>query len=153
MAVDLGGRGWASIDLPFRGTMIGGLSGEMIPHLLQSFARTVASACTCRLLAGENDHHRAEATFKALARALDDATRPDLPPAGRGAVDQGRHLIDLHVHTTASDGRLTPTEVVQAAVGAGLSAVAITDHDVVCGLGEAASAAAPRSRRSCPASR
>jgi imidazoleglycerol-phosphate dehydratase len=30
-----------------------------------------------RLLSGDNDHHRAEATFKALARALDDATRPD----------------------------------------------------------------------------
>ncbi|HYW90229.1 MAG TPA: imidazoleglycerol-phosphate dehydratase, partial [Chloroflexota bacterium] len=38
VAVDLGGRGWASIDLPFRGTQIGGLSSDMIPHLLQSFA-------------------------------------------------------------------------------------------------------------------
>src|SRR5207237_6886848 len=38
VAVDLGGRGWATIDLPFKGPMIGGLSSEMIPHLLQSFA-------------------------------------------------------------------------------------------------------------------
>src|SRR5919202_1513894 len=38
VAVDLGGRGWAGIELPFRGPMIGGLSSEMIPHLLQSFA-------------------------------------------------------------------------------------------------------------------
>src|SRR3984893_6912019 len=77
VAVDLGGRGWASIDLPFRGPMIGNLTSEMIPHLLQSFATDGRFALHVRLLAGENDHHRAEATFKALARALDDATRPD----------------------------------------------------------------------------
>jgi imidazoleglycerol-phosphate dehydratase len=77
VAVDLGGRGWASIDLPFRGQMIGGLSAEMIPHFLQSFAMDGRFTLHVRLLAGENDHHRAEATFKALARALDDATRFD----------------------------------------------------------------------------
>ena len=77
VAVDLGGRGWASIDLPFRGPSIGGLSSEMIPHLLQSFAMDGRFSLHVRLLAGDNDHHRAEASFKALARALDDATRPD----------------------------------------------------------------------------
>jgi imidazoleglycerol-phosphate dehydratase len=77
VAIDLGGRPWASIDLPFRGTQIGGLSTELIPHLLQSFAVDGHFALHVRLLAGENDHHRAEATFKALARAMDDATRPD----------------------------------------------------------------------------
>lgn len=77
VAVDLGGRPWATIDLPFRGAMIGGLSSEMIPHLLHSFAVDGRFALHARVLSGENDHHRAEATFKALARALDDATRPD----------------------------------------------------------------------------
>lgn len=77
VAVDLGGRGWACIDLPFRGATIGSLSSEMIPHLLHSFASDGRFTLHARLLAGENDHHRAEATFKALARALDDATRPD----------------------------------------------------------------------------
>ena len=77
VAVDLGGRGWASIDLPFRGPSIGGLSAEMIPHLLHSFATDGRFSLHVRLLAGENDHHRAEAAFKALARALDDATRYD----------------------------------------------------------------------------
>ena len=77
VAIDLGGRPYASIDLPFRGAMIGGLSSEMIPHLLQSFAIDGRFALHVRLLAGDNDHHRAEATFKALARALDDATRLD----------------------------------------------------------------------------
>jgi imidazoleglycerol-phosphate dehydratase len=77
VAIDLGGRPYSSIDLPFKGQMIGGLSSEMIPHLLQSFAGDGRFALHVRLLAGDNDHHRAEATFKALARALDDATRPD----------------------------------------------------------------------------
>jgi imidazoleglycerol-phosphate dehydratase len=89
VAVDLGGRGWASIDLPFRAPMIGGLSAEMIPHLLQSFATDGRFSLHVRLLAGENDHHRAEATFKALARALDDATRPDLRLGGEVPSTKG----------------------------------------------------------------
>jgi len=47
------------------------------------------------------------------------------------------------VHTTASDGRLSPTEVVQAAAERGLEAIAITDHDVLSGIAEAQSAASP----------
>jgi imidazoleglycerol-phosphate dehydratase len=89
VAVDLGGRGWASIDLPFRGTQIGGLSSDMIPHLLQSFATEGRFSLHVRLLAGENDHHRAEASFKALARALDDATRPDQRLAGEVPSTKG----------------------------------------------------------------
>lgn len=89
VAIDLGGRGWASIDLPFRGPSIGGLSSEMIPHLLQSFAAEGRFSLHVRLLAGENDHHRAEATFKALARALDDATRPDPRLAGQVPSTKG----------------------------------------------------------------
>ncbi len=77
VAIDLGGRAFSSIDLPFNAPMIGGMASEMIPHFLQSFASDGRFALHVRLLAGDNDHHRAEATFKALARALDDATRPD----------------------------------------------------------------------------
>ena len=77
VAVDLGGRGWAVVDLPFKSPMIGGLASEMLPHFLISFAMEGRFNLHVRLLAGENDHHKAEATFKALARALDDATRPD----------------------------------------------------------------------------
>ena len=50
-------------------------------------------------------------------------------------------MIDLHVHTSYSDGRLRPAEVIGAAVERGLSAVAITDHDVLSGLPEAVAAA------------
>jgi len=49
--------------------------------------------------------------------------------------------VDLHTHTTASDGADTPTQLVDAAAAMGLSAVAITDHDTVEGLEEAREAA------------
>ena len=49
--------------------------------------------------------------------------------------------IDLHAHTTASDGSFTPTELVEAAHGLGLGALAVTDHDTLAGLGEAQAAA------------
>jgi|Deesub1362B_J571_1020462.scaffolds.fasta_scaffold12869_2 hypothetical protein len=45
--------------------------------------------------------------------------------------------VDLHTHTTASDGDLSPAELVQAAKAAGLGAVAVTDHDTLDGLAEA----------------
>jgi predicted metal-dependent phosphoesterase TrpH len=50
--------------------------------------------------------------------------------------------IDLHAHTTASDGSLSPTELVQKAAGIGLLALAVTDHDTIGGLDEAGSEAA-----------
>lgn len=50
--------------------------------------------------------------------------------------------IDLHAHTTASDGSLSPTELVRKAAALGLTALAVTDHDTLGGLAEAQSAAA-----------
>jgi predicted metal-dependent phosphoesterase TrpH len=52
--------------------------------------------------------------------------------------------IDLHAHTTASDGSLSPTELVDKAADLGLTALAVTDHDTIGGLSEAADAAARR---------
>ena len=49
--------------------------------------------------------------------------------------------VDLHLHTLASDGRLTPTELVRLVAGQGLKCVAITDHDTTEGLAEAYEAA------------
>ena len=51
------------------------------------------------------------------------------------------HRIDLHTHSCASDGSLTPSEVMQAAKDAGLTAVALTDHDTIAGVREAMQAA------------
>ena len=50
-------------------------------------------------------------------------------------------MIDLHLHTTASDGALAPRELVRRASAAGLSIISVTDHDTVGGLSEAAAAA------------
>ncbi|MDE6434018.1 MAG: PHP domain-containing protein [Lachnospiraceae bacterium] len=50
------------------------------------------------------------------------------------------NTIDLHVHSTASDGSFTPTEVVELAHNAGLSHFALTDHDTVDGVAEAMAA-------------
>lgn len=50
-------------------------------------------------------------------------------------------FIDLHVHSNASDGTLTPTQVVEYALLKGLDAIALTDHDTVDGLEEAVLAA------------
>ena len=50
-------------------------------------------------------------------------------------------FVDLHCHSTASDGTLSPTEVVELAVSSGLSALALTDHDTIGGVAEAAEAA------------
>lgn len=47
-----------------------------------------------------------------------------------------RLLIDLHLHTTASDGRLTPRELVARAAAAGVSVMAVTDHDTTAGIAE-----------------
>jgi imidazoleglycerol-phosphate dehydratase len=74
--VDLGGRPFAVIDLPFRGERVGALPLQLVEHALESFART--SGATLHLRgAGRNDHHLAEAAFKALARALREACEPD----------------------------------------------------------------------------
>ena len=50
-------------------------------------------------------------------------------------------VVDLHLHTTASDGRLSPTELINLVAGRGLKAIAVTDHDSTEGLGEALEAA------------
>lgn len=50
-------------------------------------------------------------------------------------------MIDLHLHTTASDGTLTPTALVQRAASAGITVLSVTDHDTVAGLPEARAAA------------
>lgn len=77
VAIDLSGRGVAVVDAPFRGESLGELPSEMVPHFLHSLALEARLSLHARLLAGSNDHHRAEALFKGLARALDAATRID----------------------------------------------------------------------------
>jgi predicted metal-dependent phosphoesterase TrpH len=58
--------------------------------------------------------------------------------------------IDLHTHTTASDGDLPPAELVAAAAAAGVATLAVTDHDTVAGLDAAVEAGARRGMRVIP---
>jgi len=74
--IDLGGRSYAVIDLPFRGEKIGALSSQLVEHALEALARTAGATLHVRGT-GRNDHHLAEAAFKALARALREACEPD----------------------------------------------------------------------------
>ena len=62
-------------------------------------------------------------------------------PPGAGPEDPPHHVIDLHLHTTASDGRCSPTELVRRVHAAGVRVFAVTDHDTVAGHDEAAAAA------------
>jgi len=74
--IDLGGRPYAVVDLAFRAERIGALSSQLVEHALEAFARS--SGSTLHLHGtGRNDHHLAEAAFKALARALRAACEPD----------------------------------------------------------------------------
>jgi imidazoleglycerol-phosphate dehydratase len=74
--VDVGGRPYSVIDLPFKGKRAGKMALSLIPHVFESFAR--AGGLTLHLKArGRDDHHLAEASFKALGRALRAACEVD----------------------------------------------------------------------------
>ncbi len=75
VALDLSGRPYAAIDLDFPAPMIGELPSSMAKHILETIAHEGRLALHVRQLAGENEHHIIEATFKALARCLRDAVR------------------------------------------------------------------------------
>jgi imidazoleglycerol-phosphate dehydratase len=79
--VDLGGRPYAVLDVPFRGERIGALPTQLVDHALEAFARSAGITLHLRAT-GRNDHHVAEAAFKALARALRAAVAPDPRRAG-----------------------------------------------------------------------
>ncbi|HLZ72580.1 MAG TPA: imidazoleglycerol-phosphate dehydratase HisB [Dehalococcoidia bacterium] len=89
VALDLSGRPFAAVDLRFHGERIGSLPAELIEHFLMSFAFEARIALHVRELAGKNDHHRAEAAFKALARALGDAAAIDARREGSIASTKG----------------------------------------------------------------
>jgi imidazoleglycerol-phosphate dehydratase len=70
VVVDVSGRPCAVVDLGLRREAIGGLACENITHVIMSLATALRGAIHVDVLRGQNDHHRAEAAFKALALAL-----------------------------------------------------------------------------------
>jgi len=77
VVVDLSGRPYAVVQVEFTGPRLGDLDSDLIIHFLETLAVHGRLSLHARLLYGRNDHHKAEALFKALGRALDMATRRD----------------------------------------------------------------------------
>ena len=69
-AIDLSGRPAAAIDLGIKATRVGDLQSELIPDFFEGFASAARANVHLKVLYGRSSHHRAEATFKAFARAL-----------------------------------------------------------------------------------
>lgn len=77
VVVDISGRGYTVLELPFSDNDMAGFATDLIRHFLESLAAEAKLNLHARILYGTNDHHKAEALFKALGRALDMATRID----------------------------------------------------------------------------
>ncbi len=77
VALDLSGRPYAVIDAEWGTAPVGQMPTSLFPHFLESFAVTSRCNLHARVLYGRDDHHKAEALFKALAQALDTATMID----------------------------------------------------------------------------
>ncbi len=77
VAVDISGRGYTVLEIPFSENDMAGFATDLIRHFLESLAAEAKLNLHARVIYGVNDHHKAEALFKALGRALDMATRID----------------------------------------------------------------------------
>jgi len=82
VAVDISGRGYTVLELPFSENDMAGFPTDLVRHFLESLATEARLNLHARVVYGVNDHHKAEALFKALGRALDTATRIDERIAG-----------------------------------------------------------------------
>jgi imidazoleglycerol-phosphate dehydratase len=75
VAVDISGRGYTVLDLPFSDNDMTNFPTDLIRHFLEAFANEAKINLHARVVYGTNDHHKAEALFKAMGRALGAATR------------------------------------------------------------------------------
>jgi len=89
VAVDFSGRPYAVIQSEWHTPAVGGIATSLIPHFFESFAAAARCTLHARVLYGRDDHHQAEALFKALGRALDAATQIDPRRAGRVPSTKG----------------------------------------------------------------
>jgi imidazoleglycerol-phosphate dehydratase len=92
VAIDISGRGYSALELPFAGNDMAGFPTDLIRHFLESFAVEGKLNLHGRILYGVNDHHKAEALFKALGKSLSAATRidpriSDYLPSTKGVIE------------------------------------------------------------------
>jgi imidazoleglycerol-phosphate dehydratase len=92
VAVDISGRGYFASEMSFDDKNMADLPSNLVCHFLESFASEARLNLHAKIIWGTDDHHKAEATFKALARALDAATRLD--PRITGKVPSTKDVID-----------------------------------------------------------
>ena len=90
-AVDFGGRGYSVIHADIGSSDLGELPGDLIRHFLETVAREGQFNLHVRIISGVNNHHKAEAIFKSLARSLRaaleiDPRRGDQVPSTKGTV-------------------------------------------------------------------
>jgi imidazoleglycerol-phosphate dehydratase len=76
-AIDLSGRPYFVYDAAFQGAMAGTMDVQMAREFFYAVSYSAGMNLHLKILYGENDHHKLEAMFKAFAKALDAATRPD----------------------------------------------------------------------------
>lgn len=88
VAIDLSGRAYAVINAQFTAPMIGALPASLIAHFLETLATNARMNLHARVFYGRDDHHKAEALFKALGRALAAAAAID-PRRGEVASTKG----------------------------------------------------------------
>jgi len=91
VALDLSGRPYAAIQAVWHTPYVGEVPVTLFPHFFESFAVTARCNLHARILYGRDDHHQAEALFKAWARALDAATcidprRAEQIPSTKGTL-------------------------------------------------------------------
>jgi imidazoleglycerol-phosphate dehydratase len=90
VAVDISGRGYTVLELTFADNDMAGFPTDLVRHFLESLAIEARLNLHASIRYGTNDHHRAEALFKALGRALDMATRLDERISGELPSTKGR---------------------------------------------------------------
>jgi imidazoleglycerol-phosphate dehydratase len=93
VAVDFSGRPYAVIQADWHTPAIGVIPTSLFDHFLQSFASAARCNLHARLLSGKDDHHQAEALFKALGRALDQAKQIDPRRAGAIPSTKGTLIV------------------------------------------------------------
>jgi len=93
--VDISGRPWCDVDLALERQMIGTLAAENLPHFLLSLANNAGITLHVDVLKGSNDHHKAEAAFKALALALRQALEPRDGESGDVNSTKGKPILEI----------------------------------------------------------
>jgi imidazoleglycerol-phosphate dehydratase len=89
VAVDLSGRAYSAINVTWTGPSLGEMPSDLVEHFVQSIAHEARFNLHARVLAGVNDHHKAECLMKALGRALCAATRLEPRRAGQTPSTKG----------------------------------------------------------------